>query len=66
MKSFLGSCNVYRRFVKGFAKIAAPLSDMLKKDSQTDWDKPIEPTEEQQEAFDTLKSHLTSPPILAL
>ena len=66
MKSFLGACNVYRRFVKSFAKIAAPLSDMLKKDSLTDWNQTIEPTEDQQEAFDTLKNHLIEPPILAL
>ena len=51
MKSFLGACNVYRRFVQGFATTAAPLSDMLKKDSEVDWDQPIEPDERQQEAF---------------
>ena len=66
MKSFLGACNVYRRFVQGFATTAAPLSDMLKKDSEVDWDQPIEPDEQQQEAFETLKAHLTEPPILAL
>ena len=66
MKSFLGCCNVYRRFVRGFATISSPLSDMLKKDSQTDWDQPIVPTEQQQEAFETLKSKLIEPPILAL
>jgi hypothetical protein len=29
--SFLGLCNVYRRFVKGFVKIAAPLNILLRK-----------------------------------
>ena len=29
--SFLGACNVYRRFVKDYSKIASPLSDMLRK-----------------------------------
>jgi hypothetical protein len=29
--SFLGLCNVYRRFVAGFAKIAAPLNIPLRK-----------------------------------
>ena len=47
MRIFLGTCNVSRRLVKNFAKIAAPLSDMLKKDSSTDWYNPITPTEEQ-------------------
>jgi hypothetical protein len=31
LRSFLGLCNVYRRFFKGFAKIAAPLNILLRK-----------------------------------
>jgi hypothetical protein len=31
LRSFLGLCNVYRRFVKGFVKIAAPLNILLRK-----------------------------------
>jgi Reverse transcriptase (RNA-dependent DNA polymerase) len=31
LRSFLGMCNVYIRFVEAFAKIAAPLTDFLKK-----------------------------------
>lgn len=63
MRSFLGACNVYRRFIKGFAAISSPLTSMLKKDAKSDWHNP---TSEQAAAFDTLKSCLVSPPILAL
>ena len=63
VRSFLGACNVYRRFVKGFARIAKPLNDMLRKDATNDFDNP---TEEQLEAFETLKKALVTPPILAL
>ena len=66
MKSFLGAANVYRQFVKGFADIARPLSDMLKKDSGVNWEEDIIPTEEQQKVFEKLKEILSSPPVLAL
>jgi hypothetical protein len=32
LRSFLGMFNVYRRFMPGFARIASPLTDMLKKE----------------------------------
>ena len=38
VRSFLGECNVYRRFVKAFAKIARPLTDMTGKDADPDFD----------------------------
>ncbi len=31
VQSFLGLCNYYRKFVKDFAKIAAPLTNLTKK-----------------------------------
>ena len=63
LKSFLGLCNYYRRFVKGFAKIASPLNFLLKgnkkgKFKSGDW------TDECQRAFQNLKDALISPPIL--
>ncbi len=35
MRSFLGACNVYRKFVPNMAKLARLLNDMLKKGSRT-------------------------------
>ena len=63
LRSFLGACNVYRRFVKDYSKIATPLSDMLRKNADNNWHLP---TEDQRRAFEELKARLTSPPILAL
>ncbi|CAI7758786.1 unnamed protein product, partial [Closterium sp. NIES-54] len=58
--AFLGLANYYRRFVKGFAAVAAPLTDLLRKDSSFSWG-PL-----QQQAFEQLKTSLTSPPALAV
>ena len=61
VRSFLGAPNVYRRYVKGFAKIARPLTDMTRKDSDPDI---YNPTEAQLEAFESLKRCMVAPPIL--
>jgi len=58
VRSFLGLCSYYRRFVKGFSKIAKPLNDLKKKDRVFEW------KIEQQEFFDKLKEMLVSHPIL--
>lgn len=58
VRSFIGLCSFYRRFVHNFAKIAAPLTE-LTRDVPFHWGKP------QAEAFETLKKLLTTPPILA-
>ena len=58
VRAFLGLCNYYRRFVKGFANIARPLNELLQKDTEFQW------TEECSNAFNTLRKHLTSEPIV--
>ena len=59
VRSFLGLCSYYRKFVKNFAEIAAPLHELTKKKSIFGWHRV------QQRAFDELKERLTSAPILS-
>ena len=63
LRSFLGAANVYRRFVEKYYDIARPLNSMLRKDEEPEWENP---TDELTRAFETLKTRLISPPILAL
>lgn len=60
LRGFLGLSGYCRRFVEGYARIAAPLNDLMKKDHSFEW------TDEAQKASDTLKRALASPPIPAL
>ena len=60
MRSFLGLAGFYRRFVKDFRTIAAPLRALSKKNAPFVWG----PT--QSTTFDELKSLLTHATILAL
>ncbi|KAK3083081.1 hypothetical protein FSP39_013432 [Pinctada imbricata] len=59
LRSFLGLCSYYRRFIKGFATIAKPLHKLTSSDTMYVW------TKECQEAFNSLKFKLTNSPILA-
>ena len=59
VRSFLGLASYYRRFIRGFADIACPLHSLTEKARVFHW------SEECQEAFETLKSHLQEAPILA-
>ena len=38
IRCFLGSAGYYRRFVKGFSSIAAPLTTLTKKKSKFEWE----------------------------
>ncbi|KAK8756781.1 hypothetical protein V5799_000517 [Amblyomma americanum] len=59
VRSFVGLCSYFRRFIKNFAGTARPLTDLLKKDTPFTWGPA------QEEAFSSLVDLLTSPPILA-
>ena len=59
VRSFLGISNYYRRLIKDFAKIAAPLNRLLRKDQKFLW------TDACEQAFKALKDALISAPILA-
>lgn len=59
VRSFLGLCSYYRKFIRNFASVAKPLHKLTEKGRKFLW------TEECDESFRTLKELLTSPPILA-
>ncbi|CAB0030022.1 unnamed protein product, partial [Trichogramma brassicae] len=58
IRQYLGTTGYYRRFIKDYARIASPLSNLTKKN------KPFEWTEECETSFLTLKQHLCKAPIL--
>ncbi|HSN22734.1 MAG TPA: reverse transcriptase family protein, partial [Methylomicrobium sp.] len=60
VRSFLGLANFYRRFIKAFSQISAPLRTLLKTDAKFVW------TQQCQDAFEEIKSRLINAPILKL
>ena len=75
LRGFLGLSGYYRRFVPGYARIAAPLHNLLKtpegstntkKHSRRSTSRNIQPqwSMECEEAFTSLKQALVSPPVL--
>ena len=58
VRSFLGLASYYRRFVRGFSVIAAPLTKLLRKGIKFEW------TDKCQNSFEQLKGMLVEAPIL--
>lgn len=59
VRQFLGLAGYFRKYVKGFAKIARPLTELTKKNKMWHW------SDDQQKAFLQLKESLISRPVLA-
>jgi len=60
VQKFLGLANYYRRFIKDFARVVAPLHVLVRKEQKWKWEK------EQEEAFGKLKAVFTTEPVLAI
>ena len=58
VQKFLGLANYYCRFIEGFASIARPLHDIVKKDKKWEW------IEKAERAFGELKKRFTEEPVL--
>ena len=59
VQRFLGLASYYRRFICNFARIASPLHQLTRKDTQWSW------SNECEIAFQQLKDILTTSPVLA-
>lgn len=58
LKRFIAFINYYRKFIPGFADIAFHLNKLCRKNVKFDWDEMC------QNAFETLKKKIISPPVL--
>ena len=59
VQKFLGLANYYCWFIKGFATVARPLHDLVKKDKRWEW------TEREEKVFRELKERFTKELVLA-
>ena len=59
VRSFLGFCQYYRRFIEGYAALVAPLNYLTRRNCPFKW------TQECEDAFTNVKNRLITSPILA-
>ncbi|POM59966.1 reverse transcriptase [Phytophthora palmivora] len=59
-RKWLGLANYLHKYSAGYAELARPLSDLLKKDADWVWE------QQHQDAFDGIKASLQHAPVLAL
>ncbi|KAG3156513.1 hypothetical protein PC128_g21860 [Phytophthora cactorum] len=60
LRKWLGSANYLHKYSAGYAGLARPLSELLKKDSDWRWER------QHQDAYDSIKASLQQAPVLAL
>ena len=65
VRSFLGFCNYYRKFIRGYAQVARPLYQLLTGENAKKKTNEIEWTEQCEQAFNKLKEICSDTPILA-
>ena len=64
IREFTGMTGFFRRFIKGYAKIAKPLNDMLSGEASKLKSEPVELTPEALQAFEELKMRCMTAPVL--
>ena len=65
VQAFLGFANFYRKFISGYSQIAAPLSNLTRKQAKGSFVYPWTPGSPEQRAFEALKRAFTTAPVLA-
>src|SRR6185437_4647777 len=58
IQRFLGMAGFCRRYIKDYAKIVNPITDLLKNDAEWRWG------DEEKKAWDTIKGKMTTAPVL--
>ncbi|KAF8773193.1 Retrovirus-related Pol polyprotein like [Argiope bruennichi] len=65
VRSFLGFANQFRKYIRNYAVIAKPLTSVLKGLEKKTNNAPIVLTDDQQRTFESLKTAITTSPILS-